>query len=198
MATPLLPLTPTPTAPALRPTADERIATLERRQRRFAAALLAFAVLSAGLGFSAGRANIDASAFRLLGDNDTPRATLALGPDGSPALTFYDDSGKALRALGARDDTRERLAKVEDALAALQRHVLLQDTQAGVAGPVFGGRPDVVDDLQRDQTQRDVERVQEDLRRRQRELELESDIRRRQMDDIRRDLERRQRELSKP
>lgn len=160
-------------------------------------------LVAVGVGAMEVRGVVEGSAFRMVGEGGKVRATLAAGPEGGAMLTFFDESGKAVRAIGPRDDVPERLARVEAALAALQSHVLLRDRLPGVgAGIVLPERPDVLDDIRRDQTERDVERVQEELRRRQAELERQSDRQRMEMDNLRReqekwDLQRRQREALK-
>jgi hypothetical protein len=165
---------------------------LRQQQRRVRVLTWGVVTLAVALGAAGARmalAPVDATAFRLVTENNAARATLAIGPDGNALLTFFDAEGKALRAVGQFDDSPERLARVEAALAGLQRHLLVRDRAAG--GLVFPERPDVIDDVQRDQTVRDLERLQQDLRNRQLELEREADRRRIELDELRREQDRR-------
>lgn len=154
--------------------------------------LLVVVLLALVAGFGAGQAVnvLRAERLELIDGGGRVLATLAPGPDGRPLLTFFDEQGRATRALGGSDDLPARLAAVESAVAALQQHLLLRE-RAGL-GPVFPPRPDLLDDLRRDRTERELERLQAELRERERELQRQLDEQRRQQDQLRREQERRE------
>lgn len=162
---------------------------LRRSLRVYRAVVVLLTVALAGLGLTQVVGEQRATSFQLVDTDGTLRATLAPGPDGAPLLTFFSPDGRALRAIGAADDLPERLARTETAVDALQKHLILREHAA--LGPYFPNRPDLFDDVQREQTQRDLERLQQELRERQRELERQADRQNLQLDQLRREQERR-------
>ncbi|MFN4243522.1 MAG: hypothetical protein ACK4PI_09815 [Tepidisphaerales bacterium] len=169
--------------------ADPAVA-LGRALRWHRLALVSLLALAAGVAMGRLASPQRATRFELVDDGDRVLATLARGPDGRAVLTFFDADGKAVRAITAADDVPQRLSAVEGALAAVQQHLLLRE-RAGV-GPVFPPRPDLLDDLRRDQNERELERLARERRERERELQRQLDEQRRLQEQLRREQERRE------
>jgi hypothetical protein len=85
---------------------EERLARLERENRRFKlAALLVLVALGAVfvMGVSLGERVVNADAYTLTGPRGEPRAMLGLAPD-EPMLVMYDPQGNARVWLGVVDN----------------------------------------------------------------------------------------------
>lgn len=172
------------------PAGADPVVAIGRSLRWHRLALVTLLALAAGAAVGRLAGTQRATSFELVDDGERVLATLARGPDGRAVLTFFDAEGKAVRAITAADDVPQRLAAVEEAVAAVQQHLLLRERAS--VGPVFPPRPDLLDDLRRDQSERELERLARELRERERELQRRLDEQRRLQDQLRREQERRE------